>query len=167
MSPSEYLRDICRLRIAVAYLGERSQLSWWKSSFLTLTGWRFLERLFPRTSRQAAVESAIEAAKRVHDEAIGKGGVVHLFRFDEEQEARLHDTLMTFSASDIETLCASRESAESLLRDDFPGTVVPAVGAVQVGRFDETFDGRFFTIFAQQYLAAFHSGTPVFPYLRR
>ena len=166
MSSSQYLRDICRLRIAVAFLGEKTQFAWWKSSFLTSTGWRFLERLFPRTSRQAGVEASIEAAKRVHDEAIGKGGVAHLFRLGEEIEAQLHKTLLSFSAADIESLCASADSTQTLLNTEFPGKVAPAIGPIQVGALSEASQPGIVEILAKHYRSAFSSGTPVFPYLR-
>lgn len=166
MSSSDYLRDLCRLRIAVAYLGERSQFTWWKSSFLNLTGWRFLERLFPRTSRAAGVGAAIEAAKRIHDEAIGKGGVIHLFRFGEEAESQLHETLMAFSADDIEALCRSADETQAFLDTEYAGDATPAIGPVQVGTLDDASKPALRGILARHYLVAFTASTPVFPYLR-
>jgi hypothetical protein len=56
-----------RLRALVLALGESTTPAWWKTEFMNETGLRFLERLYPRTSFQAAVHAAGKAASDAHD----------------------------------------------------------------------------------------------------
>lgn len=79
-----------RLRALVLALGESTSPAWWKTEFMNETGLRFLERLYPRTSFQAAVQAAGKAASEVHDRAVGRAGVYHLFRLPESLETELH-----------------------------------------------------------------------------
>jgi hypothetical protein len=79
-SKNDVLYALLRLRIAVAYLGEKEQFAWWSTRFLGSTGRRFLEFIYPRSAFAAAVTSASEAAKTFHDFRIGKGRIYHLFR---------------------------------------------------------------------------------------
>ena len=53
---------VFRLRALVLALGESTAPAWWKTEFMNETGLRFLERLYPRTSFQAAVHAAGKAA---------------------------------------------------------------------------------------------------------
>ncbi|MCX7634437.1 MAG: BrxE family protein, partial [Syntrophales bacterium] len=53
---------ILRLRAVVLALGESASPAWWKTEFMNETGLRFLERLYPRTTFQAAVHAAGKAA---------------------------------------------------------------------------------------------------------
>ena len=78
------------LRALVLALGESTAPAWWKTEFMNETGLRFLERLYPRTSFQAAVHAAGKAASHAHDRAAGRVGVYHLFRLPESLEAELH-----------------------------------------------------------------------------
>jgi len=81
---------IPRLRAVVLALGESASPAWWKTEFMNETGLRFLERLYPRTTFQAAVHAAGKAAGDVHDRAVGRVGVYHLFRLPESLETELH-----------------------------------------------------------------------------
>ena len=67
--------NMTSLRTLVGFLGEKSQCNWWDTSFLSSTGLQFLEINFPRSAFAAGVSSVTEAAKRLHDEFIGKGNV--------------------------------------------------------------------------------------------
>src|SRR5947209_19741583 len=80
------IATILRLRLLVAFLGEKKQHGWWDTSFLDPTGRRFLETTFPRTAFEAAVRCASEAARLVHDAQIGRVGAFHLFRLTVEAE---------------------------------------------------------------------------------
>lgn len=60
-----------RLRALVLALGECSRPPWWKTEFMNETGLRFLERLYPRTSFQAAIHAA---GKRRQTLMIGLSG---------------------------------------------------------------------------------------------
>jgi hypothetical protein len=79
-----------RLRALVLALGESASPPWWKTRFMDETGFRFLERLYPRSYFKAAVHAAGKAACNVHDGAVGRIGVYHLFRLPESLEAEIH-----------------------------------------------------------------------------
>lgn len=81
---------VLRLRAVVLALGESVSPAWWKTGFMNETGLRFLERLYPRTVFHAAVHAAGKAARDVHDRAVGRVGVYHLFRLPESLEIELH-----------------------------------------------------------------------------
>ena len=155
---------ILRLRVAVSFLGEKNQAAWWRTSFLSTTGFKFIERLFPKTSRAAAVESAVEAAKRVHDAAIGKGQVIHLFRFAPELEETLHDIAVSMSPGEIEAICATTDAARRELSADSTGAVAASVGPKQIGKLDVAIRPASIDKLAAYYLSGFDAGTPVFPY---
>ena len=76
---SKSLKDLARLRCLVGYLGQKNQSGWWDCQFLDATGFRFLATTFPRTFHSAALRSTTEAARLVHDKAMGRTGTFHLF----------------------------------------------------------------------------------------
>jgi len=160
----ENVRDTADLRIAVAFLGEKSQYAWWGTSFLNEMGWRYLERLFPRTSTLASVESAVEGAKIAHDERIGKGKVAHLFRFAPETEQRLHAILRDTPPDHIRAICASKQSGLDILTGFAGKAAKVAPGPIQIGPLDAVFRRESITKMAAAYLVAFQTGQPVFPY---
>jgi len=84
---------VSRLRALVLALGESASPAWWKTAFMNETGLRFLERLYPRTSLQAAVHAAGKAASDVHDRVVGRFGVYHLFRLPESLETEMNRML--------------------------------------------------------------------------
>lgn len=78
--------DLVRLRIIILCLGESHHANWWRTQFLSPTGLSFLERLYPRSTFTNCVRSAAQAARVVHDEAIGLGQIFHLFRLPRHLE---------------------------------------------------------------------------------
>jgi hypothetical protein len=76
----ESIESLFRLRLVVAYLGEKEQCAWWSTRFLGGKGKRFLEFNYPRSAFAAGFTAASEAARTFHDKRIGKGRVSHLFR---------------------------------------------------------------------------------------
>jgi hypothetical protein len=89
--------DISRLRVLVGYLGERHQSNRWSSTFLGRTSEAFLAPIFGNTVANARVVGVTEAARRVHDDAMGVGRTFHLFRLPETLEQELHRKLSTSS----------------------------------------------------------------------
>ncbi len=78
-----YPRDLIsllRLQILVLTLGQPKHFGWWKSEFLSPTGLRYLQRIYPRDFFWAAVRSSAITAKDAHDGAIGVRDAFHLFR---------------------------------------------------------------------------------------
>jgi hypothetical protein len=87
---NELIQKYITLRTLIGYLGEKSQYNWWDTNFLSPFGLQYLAINFPRSSFVAGMTSVSEAARRLHDSRIGKGGVYHLFRLPLAVEENLH-----------------------------------------------------------------------------
>ena len=83
------------VRVLVSALGELGESPWWRTKYLSETGLRFLERIYPRTAFAAGVRGCGIAARRVHDESIGRGKVFHLFRLPRSLENDIENDLTT------------------------------------------------------------------------
>jgi hypothetical protein len=90
--------SIIHLRILVLLLGEMQPAGWWNSQFLSKVGISFLERVYPKTNFAAAIQSATQVAKVVHDQVIGKGDVYHLFRLTPRLEREISKELLENSS---------------------------------------------------------------------
>lgn len=146
------------LRVAVAYLGEKSQAGWWDSEFLSITGAQYLRLIYPKTSAHAAVTAATEAARRIHDERIGRGRVAHLFRLPGESNGGV------LALDELSKLCVP-DAAKAVLAELAGQTRVPAsVGPIQIGSLDDAKSDNAIKRLAGVYRTAFEAGTPVFPY---
>ena len=88
------VNDIIKLRIIILSLGEMQPEGWWISQFLSKVGISFLDRVYPKTNFAAAIQSATHLAKAVHDQAIGKGDVYHLFRLAPRLEREISKELL-------------------------------------------------------------------------
>src|SRR5436853_2336096 len=97
MFSQPHIHAICHLRLHVAALGERLSPPWWRTEFLSSTGLRYVQRLFPRMYLAAALESATVAARRDHDANIGRRSF-HLFRLPAHMECQLADLRRTQGA---------------------------------------------------------------------
>ena len=75
----ESIQTVADLRMAVGYLGEKSQNNWWSSSFLAPQAKTYLSPIYPRTVALAQYRGVTEAALLVHDEFIGIGKVIPPF----------------------------------------------------------------------------------------
>lgn len=161
---SKILETLNRLRVLVGYLGEKAQAGWWGTSFLNRTGLQFLEINFPRTAFAAGCNSVIEAAKRLHDERIGKGGVYHLFRFPTGLEEDLHRSLLFADPSSYLSLIESEESVMETLKEMVKDTVGAPEGPVQVGTLKAMVKDSDIHELAVHYHDAFRSQKMCFPY---
>ena len=163
----DFLHEILHLRVAVAFLGEKGQNGWWQTQFLQPTGQRFLEFIYPRTVFAAGVNAASEAAKNFHDDRIGKGGVIHLFRLPPPLELRLHEHLFKDFAT-LRQLIDNANTAKALLEryetKADQGSARPA-GPVLVGEMSMIFSGKAASKFGEAYLRSIGSPNPVLPYL--
>jgi hypothetical protein len=159
--PGAFLVD---LRILVLALGEAPHAGWWKSQFLSSVGLRFLERLYPRTTFAAAVDSATRAACSVHDSAIGRGSVFHLFRLPRQIERTIETSLIDQSSEYALRFQPLLNNQVALL-----GVLEPLAGQLPTGvpagpvRIDG--DGeQLARAMAALYLTAFRADKQVFPY---
>lgn len=73
MSNGSDLKETLKLRLLVGFLGEREQVGWWPSGFLSSTSHSFLSPMFSRTTPLARYTGVSEAARRIHDERIATG----------------------------------------------------------------------------------------------
>jgi len=158
---------LTKLRAIVAFLGEKKQFGWWETSFLDDTGRGYLERCFPRTAAHAAFRSTSEAACRMHDAAIGKVGVFHLFRLPVEKEQALDLRLAKVSYQEITSLISSKEYALSELAILAGNGGKSAPGPIQIGNEKEITDPPALRRIAGNYLAAFEAGFQSIPYFAK
>jgi len=162
---SSQTRTIVRLRLAVAFLGEREQAGWWPSNFLSRNARAFMEPVFGNGSNLAQYYGATEAARRVHDERIGVGRVFHLFRMPETVEQLVFDLLADKSVSDEVADCiASESTAGAVLVQLAPGIGRAETGPVRVGGIEMLSNPDTMATIAAHYQAAFRAHTQCFPY---
>jgi hypothetical protein len=108
---TQIIDQFAQLRLLVGYLGQRKQSGWWDCDFLGPLGFRFLETVFPRTARTAALQSTSEAACTVHDHSLGRVGNYHLFRLPPALEDRLQQAIEELDWSEAAKLIESPETA--------------------------------------------------------
>jgi len=159
---------IPRLRAVVLALGESASPAWWKTEFMNETGLRFLERLYPRTTFQAAVHAAGKAAGDAHDRAVGRVGVYHLFRLPESLETELHrmppDPADDFFPS-LRNVMGRPEELMKLLAPMCGGERADAApGARKIGTDKDIMTTAGIRKTAAVYHAAFARNKPGFPY---
>ena len=153
--------DTSRLRVLVGYLGEHHQANWWSSLFLGRSSEAFLAPIFGKAAASAQVVGVTEAARRVHDDAIGVGRTFHLFRLPETLEQELHRTLSTYESITIpESADAAIEEMRALSSRDNE----PKPGPIHVGALPMLADAQWIPVVASHYRAAFVAGIQSFPY---
>ena len=155
---------MARLRVAVGFLGEKDQYAWWPTSFLSRTGRRYLEFNFPRTVLSAGVSSVSHAAKELHDQRIGRGGVFHLFRLPHAFEQDLHLLLASEFRKELESLIAGRDTALAVLSELADGEDLDVEGAMRISDVSRVTHALSLRKLAGCYLSAFKNGKQTFPY---
>jgi hypothetical protein len=158
--------QIIPLRFLVGFLGEERQASWWPSRFLSATSESFLKPVFAKTMAAAQYHGVRDAAARVHDERIGVGRVLHLFRLPEVIEQRLFADLLNVGIPvDVGQALASRDAALARLRECFRSPVELHQGPVQVGTAEDLRGPAWLSRVASAYHVAFEGDARSFPYL--
>ena len=159
------LENFISLRVLVAFLGEKPQLNWWDTNFLSPIGQKYLQIIFPRTSFSAGLNSIAQAAKRVHDDRIGKGGAYHLFRLPEYFEQKIPSMINSADPSTYLALIQSKESALKALESMINGNPLEARGPVHIGTIGSLRHPTLVSEMAGYYYSAFISEQQVFPYV--
>jgi hypothetical protein len=154
--------DIVKLRTCVAFMGEKEQLGWWLSSFLSRSGEAFLSPVFPKTEALARVNGASKAAQLSHDEYIGTGDVYHLFRLPENLEQAISEVLI--SDASILDFIRSEEAALAALKTLAAGGDTNGAGPLLL---EDEIDESMCALMADAYLHGFRAREQVFPYYRR
>ncbi|MHB8660003.1 MAG: BrxE family protein [Solirubrobacteraceae bacterium] len=73
------IRDVIRLVLGIARLGENDLRGWWNGHALDRTGQYVLSSMFRRTWRSGALQLDVSAATRMHDELLGRSTALHMF----------------------------------------------------------------------------------------
>ena len=160
--------NILLVRAAVGMLGEKSQSNWWSSDFYAPASDAFLNPLFPKTKALARCSGANEAARRVHDEAIGVGSrVFHLFRLPSSLEQQLHELLRDDAvAYKVASVVSSAGSALEQLHS-MAGSVAESLqGPVALADFNGWHKDRWLKSATAHYVNALDRGLPCFPYAK-
>jgi hypothetical protein len=155
---------LLRLRIAVAYLGEKEQFAWWTTQFLSASGLRFLGFIYPRSAFAAGVNAATETAKGFHDRRIGKGGVSHLFRFPYTIEQRMSSSLLSRNNDSLSCIVSSKQAAIDVLDALKNESTRVTDGPVRVGSTKLLSSEEAVSRLAAFYSGAFQSGKQTLPY---
>ena len=161
---TDVLDKLLKLRVAVAYLGEKDQCAWWSTRFLGSAGRRFLEFNYPRSAFAAGVTAASEAAKAFHDRRIGKGRVSHLFRLPHLFEQRLRAILLSPDDADLQSVLASKEAAILALTELSKDAASAPEGPVRVGDNKMLSSGAAIPKLAAFYASAFKTEKQTLPY---
>lgn len=162
-TPNDTFEKLLKLRIAVAYLGEKDQCGWWSTRFLGSGGRRFLEFNYPRSAFAAGVTAASEAAKAFHDRPFGKGGIAHLFRMPHTLEQRLRALLLSDGES-FAAVVAKKETAIRTLSELGKDSLTAPEGAVRIGNTDLLSSGSAIPKLAALYVDAFEKEKKTLPY---
>jgi len=160
----ELTKQYITLRVLIGYLGEKSQCNWWDTNFLSPVGLQFLAINFPRSSFVAGITSVSEAARRLHDSRIGKGGVYHLFRLPLAIEEILHNQLMGLDSSTFIPAIKDKNEALAQLQTLVDSTVDAPEGPVQIGTEKQIQRRNSIAELAKHYLDAFSNDKLVLPY---
>jgi len=158
---------IIRLRAVILALGESVQPPWWRTGFLNETGLRFLERLYPRSAFQAAMHAAGKAACEIHDQAIGRRGVFHLFRLPEALEAEVR-AFVSLSGdalgAEVRQDLGKVDALITGLKEMGHGFHVDPSGPLRIASDSDVYRIESFRKTAAVYVAAFIKNGRAFPY---
>lgn len=159
---------VTHLRALVLALGESSNPGWWKTEFLNETGLRYLERIYPRTFYHAALHAAGSAACEVHDKAVGRIGVYHLFRLPESLEVESQTVMSSRNDEffrNFRSCLGKSNTLMEMLASYCADTEIKVVfGPKRVGTDSDAMRSEGLAAAATVYLNAFKEGKPAFPY---
>ena len=157
---------IAKLRVAVGYLGEKSQHNWWGSNFLGASSAGFLIHPYPRTTFLAQYHGACEAALLVHDEYIGVGGSYHLYKLPDSLERDVVKVIQgTAFRNKLKMVLQSKAGALSLLQELSENTTEKIEGPINLGKFTDAALETTLQPIIGYYLQAFSHSYKCFPYM--
>ena len=164
ITAQSHIQAICHLRLHVAALGERLSPPWWRTEFLSSTGLRYVQRLFPRIYLAAALESATVAARRDHDANIGRRSF-HLFRLPAHMERQLADLIRTEGAwAKAITPDTPVQLIEVLEAFVLQGTTLTGTGPRLLGSIKDISTPTIINTLASLYAYAARKGERIYPY---
>jgi len=160
------LEDLLHLRLLVSYLGEQAQYNWWSSMFIGTTGASVLAYPFPRTAHLAQYHGVVQAARKTHDDLIGIGKVIHLFRVPEEVEQDLHAMVLQRGPSGLCFIASGRDEALAKLLELADTPTSQQFGPVLIGEPGQFLAQDAIRKIAGIYAASFVSGQRAYPYFK-
>ena len=133
------------------------------------TGFRYLERLYPRSFFNAALHAAGRAACDIHDRGAGRIGVYHLFRLSEGLEEDIRAATVAVQYDIIEKFRSALGDVPLLmdrLKTLCDGRTVEGAlpGPRRIGDHKDLRREDAFKEAAAVYFHAFKTGKPAFPY---
>ena len=152
------------LRLAVGVLGQKGHRSWWDCDFMNEAGIESLDYNFPRSPLAASFAATSLAAKRLHDDRIGRTGVTHLFRLDPDLEILIQRTASSDGGRVLKKNAFDTESLRAELASLAGAEIDSPEGPVQVGVLEDAATDRGITELARHYDAAFRLGHRIFLY---
>ncbi len=160
---------IVSLRLVVLALGEISNPPWWRTKYMSSVGFRFLERVYPRTFLKAALNASGKAARDVHDQSVGKVAVYHLFRLPPGLDAELQQFQPKMSAEDLselhETIGDRTLLLEKLKEISNNATHTDDLaGALKIGAEADCYNRHSYDQMAAIYHSAFSESKKAYPY---
>jgi hypothetical protein len=158
-----------RLRALVLALGEAGRPPFWKTEFFNETGFRFLERIYPRNFFKAAIYSAGKGACEIHDRAVGRVGIYHLFRLPEFLELDIYkiilngyDEFLLHFRSNLGSFEKLMPMLKELYESSEDSRVTP--GAKRIGSGTSLLTVDVWEKLADSYYRSFNQGKLGFPY---
>ena len=119
---------------------------------------------FPRAAGYSAVNATTAAAKRLHDERIGKRRCVHLFRLPLGDEMLIQRAIQNNGCELLDSMPTRREEAMKVLEAESGEVISVDPGPVQIGTTTNAFSETGLIELAKHYLAAFRQDIQCLPY---
>jgi hypothetical protein len=164
---SELPPRFASVRMAVGFLGQAGSSAWWSSSFLSPNGLAIADYNFPRAAGYAALNATAAAAKRLHDDRIGKRRCVHLFRLALADEVLIQRTIQPGELALLDQVPRHRDDALKVLEAESRELISVDAGPVQIGTFEDAFTEAGLSELAKHYLAAFRQNIQCLPYFAK
>jgi hypothetical protein len=161
---TELIHDLLTLRLAVGYLGQRTNHHWWDCDFLNPSGLESLAYNFPRAPKVAGFTATCLAVKRLHDERIGRTDVTHLFRLPPELEILLHRETGKDNGHFLRSCPLDKDWLMSEIQRLAEHEIDSPEGPVQVGLTEHAATRKSVAQLAAHYLAGFRQRRPILPY---
>ncbi len=162
--PNDPISHLVFLRFAVGLLGQKGHGRWWDCDFLSEAGLDSLDYNFSRAPLAAGYTATCMAAKRLHDDRIGRTGVTHLFRLDPDLEMLVQRAATSNDAGNLHSFPFDAELLKSELAVLAEEEIDSPEGPVQVGILEHAGTQRGVMELARHYHAAFRLGYRIFPY---
>lgn len=161
---TELPHRFARVRMAVGFLGQIGLFGWWSSSLLSPNGLAIANYNFPRAPGYASLNATTAAAKRLHDERIGKRRCAHLFRLALADEVSIQRAIQLNGRVFLEPAFQRREDALGALEAESREVISVDAGPVQIGSLDDAFTELGLSELAKHYFAAFRQEIQSLPY---